>query len=157
MKISVSGDSFQNLPLALLLFFIGITALGVWKWRCNSFYLTCAQTLWMTSRLYIHWKQAMHDVLYILYRTPLLANVFYWLIISIVRTKSVGLQSACNRKEEEEVRRVGRVLQKVTSFNKLAASEMKLHLRKFFIQRAKMWNHWLFCWYRPREAGNYRL
>lgn len=52
----------------------------------------------------------MHDVLYILYRTPLLANVFYWLFISIVRTKSVGLQSACNRKEEEEVRRVGRVL-----------------------------------------------
>lgn len=75
--------------------------------------------------------QAMHDVLCILYRTPLLANVFYWLFISIVRTKSVGLQSACNRKEEEEVRRVGRVLQKVTSFNKLTASEMKLHLRKF--------------------------
>lgn len=101
--------------------------------------------------------QAMHDVLYILYRTPLLANVFYWLFISIVRTKSVGLQSACNRKEEEEVRRVGRVLQKVTSFNKLAASEMKLNLRNFFIQRAKMWNHWSCCWYRPREAGNYRL
>lgn len=79
----------------------------------------------------------MHDVLYILYRTPLLANVFYWLIISIVRTKSVGLQSACNRKEEEEVRRVGRVLQKVTSFNKLTASEMKLHLRKFLFNVQK--------------------
>lgn len=37
------------------------------------------------TRYYFSWVccQAVHDVLNIIYRTPLLANVFYWLFISI--------------------------------------------------------------------------